>query len=184
MKLEIGVDFKAMKKAIENNRRLKEQADKAQIRALYRGSALVMRIAKQSIKRRAWKKIKAGKSRGRKAGRMYVHDYLRLKTAISNPGDPPRAHTASGEFGLKSMGFIVDHKRKFSNIGPFGKGPGGFADKIEKGGVIGTKIPWWAQEEKNLPRVIQKKIAARPFMAPALEKFKDKYPKIFQDTIG
>lgn len=166
-------DRKKVEDMLERNRR----------RVLGSAGAMVRKIARSSIKKAAWRPT-GKKTRGRKpSGTIYVHEYLAKRTAISNPGDPPRYHSSSKEIGVRKILFAYDPARDTVIVGPVGT-RGSNLEALEYGGTITTRIPRWAKSaRRRFGKTHTKRIAARPFMRPALETFATEYPDMWRDAL-
>lgn len=128
----------------------------------------------------------------RRAARRLIR---RTKKATSKPGQPPRSH--GPEPNLRTIFFVYEERAHSVIVGPvkFNSGGGALNNNVPKtlehGGVIGfreKRYPggeWRPLLTTRRPRpgeqrrVRRYRIAARPFMGPALEQEADKFPDLF-----
>lgn len=133
-----------MKDLFFDRQKVIDMMDKKTHSALKKAGAFIQRVARQSIRRR--KKPSA-------------------------PGQPPSAHAKEG---LKKILFVAD--RQSLIVGPvgFGPKPGVVPQTNEFGGKTEIRQHKWSadlREGKKLPpRGTKARVAARPFMGPALRK--------------
>lgn len=168
-----GIDI-AFKIVTQNNiAELIEEAEKASRKSLYKAAGLVRTIAARSIRRApTMEKVKGQGRDGR--GRFTRAEWQALqKKAASKPGKPPFTHGNPGP--LKAlMKFDLDEGGKTAVIGPMkfesAKAPD-VPHLLEFGGV---------SINRNRKKY---QLAARPYMRPAEEKSRTKYPQYWQDSI-
>jgi hypothetical protein len=167
-----GIDI-AFKVLMENDlAELIEKAEKASLRNLYKAAGLIHTTAARSIKRAPKEKLKAqGRDgRGRFTKAVWQETGRRLS---SKPGKPPYTHGDPGP--LKAlMKFGLAEESKTVVVGPMkfesAKAPD-VPHLLEFGGV-------------SINRNRQKyKLEPRPYMRPAEEKSRTKYPQYWQDSI-
>lgn len=99
---------------------------------------------------------------------------IRRGKKASTPGNPPRHHTNPG---LKLMNFFVDKINESAVVGvmPFGGASGiDVPHVLEYGGRMAVR-------RKKLKRTVH--VRPRPFMAPAEEKARQKYPQLWKDSL-
>ena len=185
MKIDFGFNFKL------DDARLQREWDRKRKKVLMRSGALVRGIARRSIRKRAWRV--GGSARGRKSSNAKYTTYWGGTTAISSPGKPPFSHTSGSTFGIKTILFKYDSSTGSVVVGPMhgSRSANKIPNVIEFGGQTTNTIPAFAHAKKRSLGVssgrrykLRKNIAARPFMRPAFEKFKDSYPTLFRDIIG
>ena len=111
--------------------------------------------------------------------RTAAQSSIRTRKGVSKPGHPPHAH-----HGLLKpyILFGYDRARRSVVIGPMklNQKVGNAPEALEHGGV--SVITEWAPrgEKRSTRRV---RIAARPFMGPAMAQEKPKLPKMWADSI-
>jgi len=165
----IALDFKAAKANFLDSPAVLARVEKNERRTLARSGGFIRTTARRSIRRRK---------------------------RVSQPGEPPSAHAASGDFAsLKTIFFAFDFRTRSVVIGPVGLNihhyyqgklsKGTVPEVLEKGGTIGIREKrmkatryreagrWRTGRRKPRPweetRVRLATYAPRPFMAPALQ---------------
>lgn len=96
------------------------------------------------------------------------------KKKKSLPGNPPNVRQRGG-FNLRMIVFKFNPKEPSMRVGPIVRGddvPG----QLEEGGRIMVKT-------KN-GKVVQARVAPRPFAKPALETYKETYPEEWRNIIS
>jgi len=141
--------------------------DAASRKALSKGGAFVMRGARKSIK-------KAPKQLGRDASGKFVAEGSRS----SSPGQPPYSHTGL----LRDRIFfaaVTAPGRPSVVIGPERIASGGEAPSaLEFGGSSTVTVGRRGNRKRRSVR-----IAARPYMGPALEREAPKLPEQFRNSV-
>ena len=182
--ISISYSIDAAKQRFIREEQLQQGFEDARKRILLRAGGLIRKIARSSIKARKWKKFAKRPSKSGKT--HYIHDYLDLRALTSQPGQPPFAHTSKGEFGIKTILFAYDNRTDSVIVGPVGR-PSAYSvpQALEYGGVTVVRVPSWARKRSRIQgkSKIVKRIKARPFMRPALEKFQKEYPQLWRDAI-
>lgn len=130
-------------------RKLASRMHKESVKALFRSGAILRKSMRNLIRRTKKKK--------------------------SKPGDPPKDHTVSGEFGLKSIVYQVDKDSLSMRVGPIIESQKDLPGLLEKGGVTTFKL--------LNGRFVRARIAARPFSSVALENFIGAYPELWRNVI-
>lgn len=153
----------------------RDQLDKAIAKSrrsnLIRAGAFVRTAARRSI-RPAPKPPRANPKQRRAKGRR--------RNVSSRPGQPPRQHTAAGQ-NLKLILFAWEEARKSVVVGPvLFKSSAGvrITEVLEHGGRSYTRPNPRAKSRKRATRV-----AARPFMRPALASEAPKFPNLFANSV-
>ncbi|HBJ34225.1 MAG TPA: hypothetical protein DDZ51_05555 [Planctomycetaceae bacterium] len=147
--------------------KLHEAIEKSLKTGLMRAGALVRLAARGSIKP-APKRQKARNLKGRHKSRP--------RQIVSRPGQPPRMHT-SGNRNLKLILFAWDDRSKSVVVGPMlFKTTSGVkvTEVLEHGGRTVIR-------DKRRKRSVR--IAARPFMRPALASEAPKFPNLFANSV-
>lgn len=99
---------------------------------------------------------------------------IRRSNKKSTPGNPPKHHKNPG---LKLMNFSVDKTRESAVVGvmPFGAARGiDVPHVLEYGGNMGLR-------RKKLRKTVH--VLPRPFVTPAEEQARKKYPQFWKDSI-
>ena len=97
------------------------------------------------------------------------------KKKKSQPGQPPRSHTSGGEFGLKSVVFVVDKPTLSLKVGPIIESKRDLPGTLEKGGLTTFKL--------KDGKLIRSRVAPRPFTSVALDNFIGSYPELWRNTL-
>lgn len=124
---------------------VRKATSKAERKVLNRFGAMVRTTAKRSI---------------RKATK---------RTRQSEPGDPPRSHTAYLKRGI-FYGFDIESRSVV--VGPVKSKSGNIPEALEYGGTT---------KQKKTGDTID--IEPRPFMGPALDKMLPKLPALWKDSV-
>jgi len=125
-------------------------------------------------------KKRALENSGRKQKGIMNRLIRRRKTKTSEPGDPPFAHTSSGEFGIKSIVYHFDPVSYTVKVGPIGRGGDSVPEILDKG--LYTKMV--VKDGKGNRRIKMVKVRRRPIVEPSLAAFLNRYPREFQDVMG
>jgi hypothetical protein len=175
------IDTKEIERAYKKNRK----------KILMKGGAIVRTIARRSLRKRAWRT--AANNRGRKSKASQYTTWWGGKTAISNPGSQPFSHTSGKTFGLKTIAFSYDPVTGGVIVGPVGgdRSRNSVPNVLEFGGSVVNTVPAFAHAKKRSLGVstsrkykYRKRIAKRPYMAPAIDAFSKSYPKMWRDSIS
>jgi hypothetical protein len=180
LSLKNGLRFGTKVTVIDEVSDLVAAIKKANLRNLYKASGIVRTIAIRSIKKAPTrKKLKpqTGEQWERgKDGKFAKGRYEALDgKQRSKPGNPPLHHVHSKQ-GLRMIWYDIERPESFapsSLIGPvkFEAAGEDVPHVLEFGGIAvnakGQKFP----------------MAARPYMRPAEEKARPKYPQFWQDSI-
>lgn len=154
--------FKLQMKAAKINffdRKIAAAADRRKKGVLSRAGALVRGIARRSIR------------------------YRKNKNIHSPPGTPPYSHTGKGEFGIKTILFAYQPSTETVIVGPVGRTSRySVPEALEFGGVSLARTN--RHQRRKTGKKFQKvMIRKRPFMRPALQAFKDDYPRLWKDVV-
>lgn len=146
-----------------DRKKVKAKIDRTSEKALRTIGALVRRVERNSIK---------------------------VKEGPSKPGNPPHAHGQDSLFRNKIF-FVYDHKTKAVLIGPalingsLRKPPGKTVPEVlEFGGTVefvNLKFRQQGKMRTMLRETVARRMDARPYAQPALEKTKDRYPHLWRD---
>ena len=111
--------------------------------------------------------------------RTAARSSIRRRKRISRPGEPPSSH---GGLLKRYILFGYDTGRRSVVIGPMklNQKVGNAPEALEHGGV--SVITEWAPRGEKRP-TRRVRIAARPFMGPAMAQEKPKLPKMWADSI-
>ncbi len=135
---------------------------------LIRAGAYVRTAARRSIRPAP----RPARTKGRRKGQR--------RNISSRPGQPPRQHTRTGQ-NLKLILFAWEEARKSVVVGPLlFKSSAGvrITEVLEHGGRSYTRPNPRAKSRKRATRV-----AARPFMRPALASESPKFPNLFANSV-
>jgi len=182
------IDFKVIQKI--DVHKVERAYKKNRKKVLMKGGAIVRTIARRSLRKRAWRT--AANTRGRKSKNSTYTTWWGGKTAISNAGSPPFSHTSGKTFGLKTIAFSYDARTDGVIVGPVGgdRSKNSVPNVLEFGGTVTNTVPAFAHAKKRSLGVAsgrkykyRKRIAKRPYMAPAMATFQSSYPKLWRDAI-
>lgn len=101
---------------------------------------------------------------------------IRKRKGTSKPGHPPHSHT-----GLLRRLILFGYDRSSDSVvvGPVGFGRSKAPHTLEFGGVT-DRPRWWRTSRKRGRKL---RIRPRPFMGPALEKERDKLPRLWAGSV-
>ena len=144
-----------------------ERIDAASRKAMSRGGAIVMRSARKSIK----DGVVLARGRVKEGERRQV-----AERRTSKPGDPPFSQTG---FLRDYLLFAFDPASRSVVVGPARRGrSSGAPETLEFGGTAVIERRRDGRREKATVR-----IAARPYMAPALAREASKLPEQLRNTV-
>ena len=137
---------------------IENKIGKHSARALRRLGGLVRSTARNSMK---YSSYKSGKK--------------------SAPGSPPNYHVRGSNFNLKKIQYYFDPMRKTTIVGPIGKSSTGpsVPEIMEKGGMVRKRNRY--RKGSRLTTMVR--VAPRPYMKPALDITKQRYPKHWKDAL-
>ena len=168
----IDMRLAAVKNLFFDRQAVLDAVSRAERKVLSRGGAILMRSARKSIKpvgKRVLKRLK--KSRG-KGGRK------RVDGLVSKPGQPPLSHT-----GLlrNNIFFAFEPVQSSVVVGPIrlNQKISGIPAILERGGQ--SKVMSGGRRKRRVIRTV--KVAARPYMGPALVREQSKLPPLWADSV-
>lgn len=159
----IGLSIELAKASFFDRKRVKSKIDRTSEKSLRAIGALVRRVERNSI---------------------------RVKEGPSTPGQPPHAHGRDSLFRSKIF-FVYDSASKSVLIGPalingsLKKPPSQTVPEVlEFGGTVeffNTRFRQNNGKRVMIREAVFRRMAARPYAKPALEKTQDRYPKMWRD---
>lgn len=160
----LGMSIELAKSSFFDRKRVTTRIDKTSAKALRSIGALVRRVERNSIK---------------------------VKQGPSPPVSPPHAHGRDSPFRSEIF-FLYDDASKSVLIGPalingsLRKPPSQTVPEVlEFGGTIefvNRRFRTANGKREMIREVVLRRMAARPYAKPALDKTKDKYPHMWRDT--
>lgn len=188
-----------MKRAFFDRAAVIQQVDKDTLRFLRNAGGYGRKVARSSMKRKG-KARKQPKNMNGRAGQKWQQEVTEQPS--SPPGTPPFVHSDDENRSLKKILFAFQSSNKGVVVGPvllqtarqFAIGAQPVPELLEKGGsqkvqekMIGGRrwVPLRGRYRPGQPtRTRTAKYSARPFMAPAQQKTKAKFPQLWFSTSG